>query len=135
MDFALNSGVYCLVIQLLQRSHIRIGCLGTFHFPAGFYVYAGSAQNNLERRIERHLRQKKKIHWHIDYLLGYGRIVSVYTYAGKKDKECMLSRKIGTMKNAVVPVKGFGSSDCSCNSHLYFFQNKPDLETFGSGIK
>ncbi|MFN3532049.1 MAG: GIY-YIG nuclease family protein [Candidatus Brocadia sp.] len=130
MDFASNTGVYCLVVQLLQRSHIRIGCLGTFHFPAGFYVYVGSAQGNLKRRIERHLRQKKRIHWHIDYLLRHGQIVSVYTYAGKKDKECMLSHKIGNIKNAVVPVKGFGSSDCSCHSHLYFFPDEPDPEIF-----
>ena len=118
--------MYCLIVQLSQKRHIKIGCLGTFRFPAGFYVYVGSAQNNLERRIERHLRQEKKVHWHIDYLLRYGQVVSVHTYAGEKDMECMLSHKIGNMKDASVAVKGFGSSDCSCNSHLYFFQDDPE---------
>ncbi len=127
MNFTSNTGVYCLVIRLLQRSRIRIGRLGTFHFPAGFYVYVGSAQNNLEHRIKRHLRQEKKIHWHIDYLLRYGQVVSVYTYAGKKNKECILGHEIGKRKNAVAPVKGFGSSDCSCNSHLYFFRHAPTI--------
>lgn len=135
MDFASNTGVYCLVVKLLQRAHIRIGSLGAFCFPAGFYVYVGSAQSNLERRIERHLRQKKKMRWHIDYLLRYGQVVSVCTYTGEKDKECMLSHKIGNIKNAVVPVKGFGSSDCSCNSHLYFFQDDPDSEISELNIK
>lgn len=124
---ALKRGVYCLVVQLHQRSCLEIGCLGTFDFPAGFYVYVGSAQNNLERRIERHLRQEKKRRWHIDYLLHYGEVISVHTYAGEGYMECVLSHKIGTMKDALSPVKGFGSSDCSCYSHLYFFQNNPRL--------
>lgn len=135
MDFVSNTGVYCLIIKLTQRRHIKIGCLGAFHFSAGFYVYVGSAQSNLERRIERHLRQKKKIHWHIDYLLRYGQLVSVYTYAGEKDKECILSHKIGNIKNAVVPAKGFGSSDCPCTSHLYFFPDDPDSEISALKIK
>lgn len=127
MDFAPNTGIYCLIIRLRQGCRIKIGCLGTFHFPAGFYVYAGSAQNNLERRIERHLRQEKKMRWHVDYVLRYGHVVSVHTYAGKKHMECVLSNEIGSMKGASLPVKGFGSSDCSCNSHLYFFRHAPTI--------
>lgn len=126
MEFASNTGVYCLIIKLLQTCYVKIGCLGTFHFPAGFYVYVGSAQKNLERRIERHLRREKKVHWHIDYLLRHGQVISARTYAGEKNTECMLSHKIGNMKDASVPVKGFGSSDCLCNAHLYFFQDDPD---------
>jgi Uri superfamily endonuclease len=135
MDFASNTGVYCLIIKLLQRCHIKIGCLGTFHFPAGFYVYVGSAQNNLKRRIGRHLRQEKKIRWHIDYLLRYGEVASVHTYAGGRDMECVLSHKIGNLKDASLPVKGFGSSDCSCYSHLYFFQDDPALRISSLIIK
>ncbi|TVM03824.1 MAG: DUF123 domain-containing protein [Candidatus Brocadia sp. WS118] len=122
---ASKRGVYCLIVQLLQRSSLEIGRLGAFDFPAGFYVYVGSAQNNLERRIERHIRQEKKMRWHIDYLLQYGCVVSVHTYAGGKKKECILSQAIGKMKDASVPVKGFGSSDCSCNAHLYYFRHAP----------
>ncbi len=125
MGFASNSGVYFLVIKLRHRRLIKIGCLGTFYFPDGFYVYVGSAQNNLERRIERHLRQEKKMRWHIDYVLRYGHVVSVHTYACKKHMECVLSNKIGSMRGASLPVKGFGSSDCSCNAHLYFFRHAP----------
>ncbi len=121
----LKKGIYGLVVRVLQRSSLEIGRLGTFDFPAGFYVYVGSAQNNLEHRIKRHLQREKKVRWHIDYLLPYGRVVSVHTYAGEKKKECVLSRKIGKMRDASAPVKGFGSSDCSCYSHLYFFQHAP----------
>ncbi|WKZ20445.1 MAG: GIY-YIG nuclease family protein [Candidatus Jettenia sp. CY-1] len=102
--------------------------MGTYNFAAGFYVYIGSAQNNLERRIERHMRKEKKFHWHIDYLLAYGKVICVHTYALGKNWECRLSQKIGTTKNATAPVKGFGSSDCGCISHLYFFQNNPKVK-------
>lgn len=132
---ASKRGVYCLIVQLLKRSSLEIGRLGTFDFPAGFYVYVGSAQNSLGRRIERHLRQEKKMRWHIDYLLRYGKVVSVQTYAGERNMECVLSHKIGNMKDALSPVKGFGSSDCSCYSHLYFFQNNPGLRISGLKIK
>ncbi|MCR4318851.1 MAG: GIY-YIG nuclease family protein [Candidatus Brocadiaceae bacterium] len=123
----MNKGIYCLTIKLLKKHNIRVGCLGTFRFPRGFYVYVGSAQNNLEDRIERHLRQDKKMHWHIDYLLHYGQVTCVHTYAGEKHTECMLSQKIRNIKNVQILVNGFGSSDCSCTSHLYFFQDNPDF--------
>ena len=83
---------------------------------------SGSAQNNLEGRIERHLRRDKKMHWHIDYLLHYGQVICVHTYAAEKNAECILSQKIGNIKNAEILVSGFGSSDCSCAAHLYFFR-------------
>ena len=126
MNRALSKGIYCLTIKLVKRCNIQVGCLGNFGFPGGFYVYVGSAQNNLEDRIERHLRRDKKMHWHIDYLLHYGQVICVHTYAGEKHTECVLSQKIGNLKNTMILVSGFGSSDCSCASHLYFFQDNPD---------
>ena len=125
INLTVNTGIYCLCIKLPQGCYIKVGCLGTFYFPPGFYIYVGSAQNSLKHRIQRHVRRKKKVHWHIDYLLQYGQVVSVRAYGGEKDRECVLSHEIGNMKDAVVPVKGFGSSDCSCASHLYFFQDDP----------
>jgi len=125
MDIAFSKGIYCLIVKLSQRCNIQVGRLGTFSFPVGFYVYIGSAQNNLECRIERHLQREKKAHWHIDYLLRHGRIIHVHKFPGKKDKECVLSRKIGDRIDAMIPVRGFGSSDCFCISHLYLFQHDP----------
>jgi Uri superfamily endonuclease len=127
MSATSNKGIYCLVIKLLRASDIKIGCLGVFRFPKGFYIYTGSAQNNMACRIRRHLRKKKKFHWHIDYLLGVGEVACVYKYSGEKRMECMINNKVGSLKNAVIPVKGFGSSDCICDSHLWFFQNDPGV--------
>ena len=65
-----NSGTYQLVIHLEADRIITVGKLGRFHFPAGYYIYSGSAQKNLTHRISRHLRKKKPLRWHIDYLLS-----------------------------------------------------------------
>ncbi|OHB93179.1 MAG: hypothetical protein A2Z58_03015 [Planctomycetes bacterium RIFCSPHIGHO2_12_42_15] len=54
-------------------------------------------------------------------------MICVHTYAAEKKAECVLSQKIGNIKNAMMLVSGFGSSDCSCASHLYFFQDIPDF--------
>ncbi len=121
----LSKGIYCLIIKLTRGHNIKVGRLGSFPFISGFYVYVGSAQNNLTQRIERHLRREKKAHWHIDYLLQYGKVVNFRTYPGKKQEECVLSRKLEKIKGAITPVKGFGSSDCSCVSHLHFFPDDP----------
>ena len=126
MNNVSNKGVYYIIIKLFQNHYIKIGCLGTFSIPAGFYVYVGSSQNNLERRIERHLRREKKFHWHIDYLLHYGKVISVQKYSGEKSAECLLNCKIGNIRNAKIPAKGFGSSDCTCVSHLHFFLDDPE---------
>ncbi len=60
---------YQLTIHLKNKVTLTIGKLGTFEFPAGHYIYTGSAKKNIEARINRHLSQQKSLKWHIDYLL------------------------------------------------------------------
>ncbi|WP_096895603.1 GIY-YIG nuclease family protein [Candidatus Scalindua japonica] len=119
-----KGGIYKLVIELSKNKEIKIGKLGTFVFPKGYYVYTGSAQNGLEKRINRHLSSDKKFHWHIDYLLAYAKVINVLTYVGKKD-ECRINSMTGQKKSATRIVKKFGSSDCDCVTHLYYFKNIP----------
>lgn len=103
---------------------IVVGRLGCFLFPAGFYVYTGSAVRGLEARIARHLRRRKKLRWHIDYLLQYGRVVGVRRYRGGLS-ECKLSRGVESLPGSSMVVRGFGSSDCKCPAHLYYFRRNP----------
>jgi Uri superfamily endonuclease len=73
-------GAYFLVIFLTageNRKKIPIGKLGTFYFPAGFYIYVGSALNGLDARITRHLSKNKKKRWHIDYFLDRATVIGV----------------------------------------------------------
>lgn len=114
-------GCYCLIIDLENSSKIKIGKLGKIDFKNGNYVYVGSAMNYLESRIKRHLSSKKKLHWHIDYLLKKAEISDVIYNESTRKIECELSRYISS--NAI-GIENFGCSDCNCESHLYYFKNR-----------
>lgn len=120
-------GVYHLIIYLPQDTSLAVGSLGVFHFPAGYYVYTGSALRGLESRIARHLRQIKRFHWHIDYLLQYGRVVDVIMHRTKERLECHFNQKVLSLPGCKIPVLGFGSSDCNCMTHLAYFREKPSI--------
>ena len=111
-------GVYVLVISVSKAIELNVGTLGSIGFDEGLYAYVGSAQNNLEKRIERHMRKEKKLFWHVDYLLDNDRtrIRKVLVSRGDKRAECRLAKKIGSYG---FPLNGFGSSDCNCASHLF----------------
>ena len=116
----MGKGIYILVIELPKSWKIRIGKLGVLEFSKGLYAYAGSAQNGLEKRIERHRSRKengKKFFWHIDYLLEKSRILEVYTKPASKEQECETAK---SLERKFKPVPGFGCSDCNCKSHLFF---------------
>ncbi|UZE92836.1 MAG: GIY-YIG nuclease family protein [Methanosarcinales archaeon] len=105
--------------------NIQVGRLGRIKFHAGFYAYVGSALNGLEARIARHLREEKKLYWHIDYLLVHGRVRDVFYVEGNEKKECDIARNLAARFNSI---KGFGSSDCDCESHLFYSADKRKLE-------
>lgn len=106
---------YQLVIELAAAVSLQVGRLGGCHFPAGRYLYTGSARRALEARLKRHLAQEKRLRWHIDWLLAapQARIVEVRRFAMA---ECALNQ--ATAGQIVIP--GFGASDCraGCLSHL-----------------
>jgi len=123
-DSVQKGGIYNLIINLPKKKEIKVGRLGTFDFPKGYYVYTGSAQNGLDKRINRHLSSNKKFHWHIDYLLSHAKVTRVVRYVGRKD-ECELNSVTGHSAGAIQIVKKFGSSDCRCETHLYYFESLP----------
>jgi Uri superfamily endonuclease len=120
-----EAGLYHLVISLPADRIVRIGRLGTYQFPRGYYVYTGSARSGLGSRLGRHLRRSKLLHWHIDYLLREGRLEEAYYRVTTELLECEANEAIGRMPGAREVVRGFGSSDCRCSSHLWHFRSKP----------
>jgi len=112
-DFAART--YQLLIDVDAPVTVRIGRLGIFDFPAGLYVYTGSALKNFEARVSRHLSAAKKMHWHIDYLLAAPG-VRVREVLRLGEAECLVNRRT----DGTVQVAGFGASDCQagCGSHL-----------------
>jgi Uri superfamily endonuclease len=119
------NGIYALEIRLGQDTCVKVGALGEISFKKGCYVYVGSAQKNLEKRVQRHLRKEKKLFWHIDYLLDnkHGKITRVlFRQAAGKTEECAVAQELERLG---APVNGFGCSDCHCRSHLFWFPNSP----------
>ena len=122
-----DSGCYQLLIHLPKTRRIRVGRLGIFKFPAGWYIYTGSAMNGVSARLARHLRKRKRLHWHIDYFLKHTKIVGIKKCLTTKRKECSLNRILINCEGARVLVKNFGSSDCRCQTHLVYFTDKPEI--------
>jgi len=116
----MRKGAYQLHLRLDKSVRIKVGKLGTFLFPAGKYVYTGSALNGLENRLRRHFSKRKKLRWHIDYLLQHAQIEGVSVFETDERVECEINRKVLGRHGARVIVKGFGSSDCRCPSHLVY---------------
>ena len=110
-------GSYLLLICLSEPHEIMIGKLGVISFKKGHYVYVGSALSSLEKRIQRHLRDDKKLFWHIDYLLKHGTVLEVFYKENSVREECHIACLFAT---TFLPIPGFGCSDCRCSSHLFF---------------
>jgi len=109
-------GSYILLINLENEQEIQIGKLGKIFFKKGYYAYVGSALNGLSQRIKRHLSSDKKFHWHIDYLLKFGKVECAFYKENKLREECNISKKFEKFKS----IPNFGSSDCKCKSHLFY---------------
>lgn len=123
----ISKGSYILLISLDAETRIPVGKLGEFEFLPGFYLYCGSALNGLSQRIDRHVSVNKKLHWHIDYLLLCARLDEVWAVFSSQRLECSLAQSILTLPGAMVPVAGFGSSDCKCRTHLVRICRKPEM--------
>jgi Uri superfamily endonuclease len=108
---------YQLVIEVGSPVRCEVGRLGVVDFPAGLYVYTGSARRGFEARLARHARTMKTRRWHIDYLLT-ARGVRIVKIVRSGRGECRLNQSV----KGTVRVSGFGASDCTagCGAHLKY---------------
>jgi Uri superfamily endonuclease len=68
--------------------------------------------------MARHLRKRKRLRWHVDYLLQYGIIERGIVYPPGLFTECELNRFTLEVLKGRIPIPGFGASDRHCSSHL-----------------
>jgi len=118
-EFLKQSGAYVLLIALEDEFVGRVGRLGDIVLPAGDYFYFGSARGpgGMAARIKHHILSDKKPHWHVDRLTLAGSVVEFL--AVPNGHECDLREKAMAQISLIVPVMGFGSSDCRrCPAHL-----------------
>lgn len=115
-------GVYVLVLRVREDMDIHVGKLERLHFKRGYYAYVGSAMGSGgHKRVIRHFnvaRGKNRTRkWHIDYLLPHSEAICAVFSPTDEALECVVAKVIGEFSTAV---KGFGCSDCSCETHLFF---------------
>ncbi len=106
-----------IAVKTRPAMEVEVGRLGNQFFPAGFYIYTGSAKKNMTARIQRHQKKDKKLRWHIDYLTVSAETHIVAVRYLTRD-ECSVNQKTP----GKIIVVGFGASDCThgCQSHLKY---------------
>jgi len=136
-DLHSKSGTYVVLLFNDSKKKIQIGRLGKFNFNRGYYIYIGSAMGigGIKSRVTRHLKKEKLKQWHLDYLRNSIDIVEIWYYYGSEKKECEWASVFNRLDDYKYPVKGFGSSDCKCYSHLVYSKKRPFLIKLKKYIK
>lgn len=135
-DLPAAPGAYALHLRLARPLELAVGRLGMKSFPAGEYLYLGSAcgPGGLRSRLGRHLQGEGKRRWHIDYLrlaaeVGGCIYVEADVLTGAlRPPECMWSQALAGLPEAAIPAPGFGAGDCrcGCRAHLVAFPWQED---------
>ena len=134
-------GTYVLVLSSRSTDLIQVGRLGALQLQSGFYVYVGSAlgPGGVHARLAHHRKLSLRPHWHIDYLRLHTRVEGIWYRLDDRRLEHAWAEHIKSAKGAAVPLVGFGSTDCGCESHLFFFEQRFSRERFrqvlGTGIR
>ena len=125
-----DSGTYALITNLNRKFNLRVGQFGIYSLLPGYYVYTGSALGGLSDRLRRHLRSEKRLHWHIDYLLQKATVAQIWYAPGQDKLECTWNTIVMSLPEALLPIRGFGASDCHCYTHLTYFPKVPSFHLF-----
>jgi sugar fermentation stimulation protein A len=118
-----DRGSYLLILNVKRDRKIDVGKLGKVYFRKGFYIYVGSAMANLSKRMERHRHLRKQHHWHIDELRAVAEFHAVLAVRSSTRLECEIGKAL--FEIAEWSISGFGSTDCSCETHLVGMSGNP----------
>lgn len=118
-----DRGAYILVLQLRRSREVEVGSLGRIAFEPGYYVYVGSAMRSLTARVDRHLRHRKTMQWHIDYLRDAADAVKALPVRTSQRIEQSIAMALGGILSA--GPAGFGASDSSQVTHLFYSVSDP----------
>ena len=133
-SYAITSqpGTYVLVLNASKPRRVEVGRLGQLAVREGCYIYVGTAfgPGGLRARIGHHLRLARHPHWHIDYLRRVVRLVEVWYSRDAVRWEHDWARVFLSMPGSSVPLRRFGATDCTCDTHLFFFEAAPAFKDF-----
>lgn len=131
-----DPGTYILILKADLYHDLIVGKKGPIKIRPGFYGYAGSAMGpgGLGARIGRHMKKKKLMRWHIDYLRRHMDLFQIWYTLGNKKLECRWAK--GLIRIGGTPLEpGLGASDCKCRSHVFYFEKMPSFSSFTDGRK
>ena len=116
---------------------LRVGRLGSLVLRPGWYVYVGSAfgPGGVRARVAHHRKLAARPRWHVDYLRRQAALKHVWYTCDPTPREHEWARVLRQLPGAEVPLRGFGSSDCRCPSHLVHFSRQPSLSAFRREIR
>lgn len=128
----LYKGTYILVLRLEKATSLSIGKLGHFDFRQGYYLYVGSAfgPGGLTARLKHHLSVSPRPRWHLDYLRPATTVTDIRISDENERTEHIWAERLCSINSMTIPIPGFGSSDCTCPSHLFHSIKKPDFSDF-----
>jgi Uri superfamily endonuclease len=132
-----KTGTYALILHCLKKQSIAIGALGKMNLRRGYYVYVGSAfgPGGVFARIQHHCRISNSFHWHMDYLRPAAEITEVWVSYDPMKREHEWAGIFMEIHGVQLPFRGFGSSDCKCDSHLFFFNTRPAVKMFRTRVE
>ncbi len=125
-------GSYVLLLEACRFVTVPIGKLGELSLQPGCYLYVGSAfgPGGLRARVGRHLKPDKTRRWHLDYLRPWTRAMAVWYSCDTRPQEDAWAAALADMPGIEVAMDGFGASDRSAVSHLFFSRRCPGLSRF-----
>lgn len=118
-------GTYIVILKNQHHQTFDVGKAGSISIIPGYYAYIGSAMGpgGIDARLTHHRKVSQKPHWHIDYLRAKTSFKEAWSLESNDKKECEWAGFFANSVEAEVPMTGFGSSDCGCNTHLFYFQS------------
>ncbi len=127
-----DSGTYGILLSVEGTHRLAVGSLGALRFPPGTYVYTGGAARGLASAVDRLVRAEGSGQRHVDRLDPLAAERAAETFPGEP-VPCELATHIARLPGAL-PVLGFGSTGCSCLTHLYGFLDQ-DLDEVRKGLR
>ncbi|MCP4134230.1 MAG: DNA/RNA nuclease SfsA [bacterium] len=109
------AGSYLIVFYNDSKKIIKDWDQGNREFEKGYYVFAGSSNEDVFKQVRRIRSKGKKKEQHIDYIKTSMKIIADIPIITGDNIECELSRSLQSLTGE--PVKGFDS--------LYYFEHNP----------
>jgi Uri superfamily endonuclease len=130
--FPKDKGSYLLLFENTTYRRISVGKKLQMEAPPGIFIYAGSARGpgGLAARLAHHCRPSPNPRWHVDYLKSQIQLFEIWFTRDPRHLECTLAEAVLGLPGSHAPCPGFGSSDCSCESHLVYLPKRPAFKNY-----